>query len=298
MRLTSLAARALTSLVVMALAAMLTFLLIDLAPGSYVDDLAANPQVSRETVARLRDQFGLDRPFYEKFARWAGSLAHGDIGYSLVYQRPVRQLIAERLWNTVALNLAALALAWTIGLPLGLAAAANRGSPIDWTIGALAAVLLSTPAVVLALVVLACAARQAWPLGSMAWPTAAIAAVWLPAVARHTRSAVGSALDASHTLAARARGVGRLRLVAVHALREALGPLSSFVGISVAAVVSASLPVEVVTGWPGIGQLAFDAVLRRDLFLVVDLVQVAALLLLAGNLAGDLLLRAVDPRVA
>ena len=298
MRLTSLAARALTSLVVMALAAMLTFLLIDLAPGSYVDDLAANPQVSRETVARLRDQFGLDRPFYEKFARWAGSLAHGDIGYSLVYQRPVRQLIAERLWNTVALNLAALALAWTIGLPLGLAAASNRGSPIDWTIGALAAVLLSTPAVVLALVVLACAARQAWPLGSMAWPTAAIAAVWLPAVARHTRSAVGSALDASHTLAARARGVGRLRLVAVHALREALGPLSSFVGISVAAVVSASLPVEVVSAWPGIGQLAFDAVLRRDLFLVVDLVQVAALLLLAGNLAGDLLLRAVDPRVA
>lgn len=99
-------------------------------------------------------------------------------------------------------------------------------------------------------------------------------------------------------LAARARGVSRGRLLLVHAVREALNPLTGLLGLSIAALLSASLPVEVVTAWPGIGQLTFDAVLKRDLFLVVDLVQLSALLLLAGNMIGDLLLHVVDPRIA
>ena len=107
-------------------------------------------------------------------------------------------------------------------------------------------------------------------LGSLFLPVAAVAAVWLPAIARHTRGALLSALDAPHMLAARARGIGHARLLLVHALREALNPLTSVVGVSVAALLSASLPVEVVMSWPGIGQLTFDAVLKRDIFSIVE----------------------------
>jgi len=272
--------RFVTSLVVMAAVALLTFMLIDLAPGSYVDELSANPQISPATLARMRDQYGLDRPFYQKFWQWGRSVTEGDFGYSFVYQRPIRQLVAERLWNTVRLNLAALVVAWLAGMALGLAAAAARGSAVDWTIGAVTTILLSSPAVVLAIVLLACAARSGVSLGSL----------FLPVVL--------SARDAPHMLAARARGIGHARLLLVHALREALNPLTSVVGVSVAALLSASLPVEVVMSWPGIGQLTFDAVLKRDIFLVVDLVQLSALLLLAGNTAGDVLLHALDPRIS
>jgi peptide/nickel transport system permease protein len=290
--------RLVTSFGVMAVVALLTFVLIDFAPGSVVDDLALNPQISAATLSQMREQYGLDRPFYEKFWRWVQNVARGDFGYSLVYQRSVRQLVAERLWNTVALNLLALTVAWTLGLALGLLAAAGRGSPVDWTVTGVTTALLSIPVVVLAVVALAGAARFGVPLGTLALPVMVVAAVWCPAIARLARSTVLAALAGPHMLAARARGIGRRRLLVVHALREALGPLTSLFGVSVAALLSASLPVEVVMSWPGIGQLAFDAVLKRDIFLVVDLVQLSALLLLAGNTAGDILLHVFDPRIA
>jgi peptide/nickel transport system permease protein len=277
--------------------ALLTFALVDLAPGSYIDELATNPQISADTLARMRIQYGLDQPFYQKFWQWARSLASGDFGYSLVYQRPIRQLVAERLWNTVSLNLTALTVAWTLGLAFGWTSAALSGSLVDWTINAFTAALMAIPVVIIAIVLLAGAARFGLPLHTLFLPATAVAAVWLPAIARHSRSAVLAALGAPHMLAARARGVGRTRLLLVHAAREAAIPLTGLFGVSIAALFSASLPVEVVTSWPGIGQLAYDAVLKRDIFLVVDLVQLSALLLLVGNTIGDLLLRVLDPRI-
>ena len=306
------------ALFVMTLVALLTFLLVDLAPGSYLDDLATNPQVSAESLERMRVQFGLDLPFYRKFVRWGRSVASGDFGYSFVYQRPIRQLIAERISNTVLLNVIALTVAWTLGLGLGLAAAASRGSPIDWAIGALTTLLLASPGVVLAVILLAGAARVGLPIGGLSGgddavggsqrffdvvrhlivPATAVALVWLPAIAQHTRAALIAALDAPYVLGARARGIGRGRLLVVHALKEALAPVSSLFGLSLSAVLSASLVVEVVMAWPGIGQLAYDAVFKRDIFLVVDLAQLSAVLLLIGNALGEAVLRRLDPRVA
>jgi len=315
---TSFLARLGNALIVMVLVALLTFLLIDLTPGSYVDDLATNPQISAETLERMRVQFGLDQPFYRKFLRWGRSVVQGDFGYSFVYQRPVAQLITERLSNTVLLNVVALSAAWALGLGLGLAAAASRGSPADWLIGAATTILLASPGVVLAVLLLAAAARYGFPIGGLSSgadgvstserlidfvrhlivPAGAIALVWLPAIARHTRAALIAALDAPHVLGARARGIGQRRLLFVHALREALAPVSTLFGLSLSAVLSASLVVEVVMAWPGIGQLAYDAVFKRDIFLVVDLAQLSAILLLVGNSIADVLLRRLDPRVA
>src|SRR5262245_11332216 len=262
----------------MLVVALLTFLLIDLAPGSYLDDLATNPQISADVVERMRAEYGLDQPFHRKFVRWARSVTQGDFGYSFVYQRPVRQLIAERLSNTVLLNVVALSSAWALGLSLGLAAAAARGSLVDWVIGAATTLLLASPGVVLAVLLLAAAARYGFPIGGLSSghdaestsqtlidfvrhlivPAAAIALVWLPAIARHTRAALITALDAPYVLGARSRGIGRWRILLVHAFREALAPVSTLFGVSLSAVLSASLVVEVVMAWPGIGQLAYD----------------------------------------
>lgn len=302
----------------MAAVALLTFLLIDVTPGSYLEDLSTNPQISAETIQRMRVQFGLDQPFYRKFLRWGASVVSGDFGYSFVYQRPIRSLIAERIANTVLLNVIALTAAWTLGLMLGLAAAASRGSPVDWVIGAFTTILLASPGVVLAVLLLAGAAHSGFPIGGLSGgdeaagaiersfdllrhvvvPATAVALVWLPAIARHTRAALLAAMDAPHVLGARARGIGHWRLLLVHALREALAPVSTLFGFSLSAVLSASLVVEVVMAWPGIGQLAYDAVFKRDIFLVVDLAQLSAIVLLVGNTIADAFLRRLDPRVA
>jgi len=302
----------------MAVVALLTFLLIDVTPGSYLEDLSTNPQISAETIERMRVQFGLDQPFYRKFLRWGASVVSGDFGYSFVYQRPIRSLIAERISNTVLLNVIALTAAWTIGLMLGLAAAAARGSPVDWLIGAFTTILLASPGVVLAVLLLAGAAQYGFPIGGLSGgdeaagtservfdlmrhlvvPALAVALVWLPAIARHTRAALLAALDAPYVLGAQSRGIGHWRLLLVHALREALAPVSTLFGLSLSAVLSASLVVEVVMAWPGIGQLAYDAVFKRDIFLVVDLAQLSAIVLLVGNTIADAFLRRLDPRVA
>jgi peptide/nickel transport system permease protein len=312
-------ARITSSLVVTAIVALLTFALIGAAPGTYLDELSANPQISSDLLSRMREQYGLDQPFYRRFWQWERDLMRGDLGYSFAYHRPIRQLVGERVWNTFLLNGVALAAAWMLGVALGLAAAARRGSFIDWAIGGGTAILMSTPTVILAVLLLAGGAQVGLPIGGLyiqavngqsfaarmtdlarhlLLPAAAVTAVWLPAIARHTRGAVVTALQEPHMLAARARGIGHGRLLLVHAFRESLNPLSSLFGSSVSALVSASLLVEVVMSWPGIGQLMYEAVLKRDIFLVVDLVQLAALFLLAGNIVGDLLLRAVDPRAA
>src|SRR5262249_1286726 len=141
--------------------------LIDLAPGSFLDDLRSNPQVSSETIARVRTQYALDQPFYAKFWRWGASLARGDFGDSFVYQRPIRELLTERLGNTVMLNLGALTLAWVAGVGLGLIAAAARGTAVDWVIDTATAALLSTPVVVTALVLLVFATRSGLPIGGL-----------------------------------------------------------------------------------------------------------------------------------
>src|SRR4029079_16014839 len=118
---------------------------------------------SAESVERMRVQFGLDQPFYQKFLRWGRSVASGDFGYSFVYQRPIGQLIAERLSNTVLLNVIALTAAWMPRLAFRPAARASRGSPIDWAIGAVTTILLASPGVVLAVLLLAGAARVGPP---------------------------------------------------------------------------------------------------------------------------------------
>jgi peptide/nickel transport system permease protein len=312
-------ARLLNAAAILLLVALLTFLLVGQAPGDYLNELASDPQISASTLAHLREQYGLDSPFHIKFLAWLQTACSGDFGYSFVYQRPIAELIGERVWNTVLLNGVALLAAWVMGVALGVLAAVRHGKAADWLVGAAATLLVSTPAVVVSLLLLMLAVRLGLPVGGMTgadWeslspaarladlarhlllPAAAVTAALLPAVARHTRTAMAEALQADCIRTARAKGLGRGRILIHHALRNAVNPLTTLFGYSVSALLSASLVVEVVMSWPGIGQLTYDAVLRRDLFLVVDLAVLSALLLLVGNIIGDVLLYVSDPRVA
>jgi peptide/nickel transport system permease protein len=316
-----LAVRAANTLAVLLLVALLTFFLLGRAPGDYLSDLAANPQISPATLEQLRQLYGLDQPFYISFWNWATTLLRGDAGYSFVYQRPIRDLLGERVVNTLLLNTLALLLAWGTGVALGAGAAwaceMQRRPWLDWPAGALATLLAATPTVVLAVALLAVAASWGLPVGGLPLgseqrglariaelarhallPALAVTTVILPDILRHTRTSVGATLHSAYVQTARAKGAGPARILWVHALRNACNPLATLFGFSVSSLLSASLLVEVIMNWPGIGQLAFDAVVRRDIFLVVDLAVLSAFLLMAGNLIGDLLRYAADPRIA
>ncbi len=313
------AARVGNAAVVALLVPVLTLFLLGRAPGDYLSELAANPQVSQTTLAQLRAEYGIDQPLPFKYLHWLRNAAHGDLGFSLVYQRPIADLIGARLWNTALLNSLALLLAWTMGIGVSLLVSLPRRSRWpDWLAGAAATLMASVPAVLAALLLLAAAAATGLPVGGMTsrdWdelafgvrivdlsrhlllPVIAVSLAWLPVVIRHTRAALDRTLREPYIATARAKGVSSARVLVAHAFRNAIGPLAAYFGLSVSALLSASLPVEVVMGWPGLGQLAYDAVLKRDIFLVTDLAVIAALLLLAGNLIGDALLYWSDPRL-
>ena len=310
---TFLATRALQAAAVLLLVPLFTFFLLGRAPGDFLSELAANPQISSSTLAQMRQQYGLDQSFYTQFVLWLTGLFSGHLGYSFVYHRPVAELIGPRIGNTLLRNGLALAVAWLLGLAFGVWGGTARHPAGRRLLDSVATLIVSTPPVLLSLMLLALAVPLGLPTGGMTTPgrdattladiiahlflpVLAVASVWLPVVMRHTASAVAQTMTAPFIRTAESKGLVRTRILFRHALPNAWNPLATLFGYSVSSLLSASLLVEVVMSWPGMGQLIYDAVLRRDLFLVVDLAVLSAFLLLAGNLAGDILLYLSDPR--
>jgi peptide/nickel transport system permease protein len=314
-----LAVRALWALVLLPVVALLSFALAEIAPGDFYAEMRLDPRLSPETVQALRARHGLDRPLAERYLRWLGSVASGDLGFSFAYGQPVAGLLWPRMRNSLLLNGAATAAAWALAIPLGVWWARGRERPASQALSAATAGLLALPDVVIALALLLVAVRTGWfPAGGMvsldhermgaaaraadvvrhmALPALALVLGVLPALVRQVRGAVAEALEAPFVRAARAHGLGERRVLFAHALPAAANPLISLFGLSIASLLSLSLVVEVVMGWPGMGPLMLEAILARDLHLVVGPVLASTVLLLLGNLAADLLLLALDPRI-
>jgi peptide/nickel transport system permease protein len=307
------ARRLLHGLLLLAGVSVLSFLFADLAPGDYFSEMRLDPRISTETVAGLRARAGLDRPLPVRYAAWVGSVLRGEFGYSLAYQGPVGPLLWRRLGATVLLTGAASLAAWLAALPLGIWLAARRGSWRDAIGKLLLAVLLAIPDLLLAIALLALAVETGWlPVGGMssgaasrwrdvAWhlviPAGVLAVGMLPVLVRHVRATMIEALDAPFALAARAHGIPRRRLLLRHLLPAAIHPLITLLGFSLGTLVSASLLIEVVTGWPGLGPLFLEAIMARDFALVLGVVMLSTACLVAANLAADLLLYRLDPRI-
>lgn len=298
---------------------ILTFLFSTLAPGNYFDEMRLNPQISPETVAALRAQYQLDRPLAVRYGRWLNALLHGEMGFSFAYNSPVAPLLLERARNTLLLTLTATLIAWLLALPLGIWSAETRGRLPDRALAGATAALLVIPDLVLALGLLILAVRSGWfPTGGMnsvgfenlslvqkirdvAWhmelPVLALVLSALPILVRHVRAAVAEVLDAPFLRAAAGHGIPQRTLLYKYALRVAANPLISLFGFSVGALLSGSLLVEVVMSWPGLGPLLLEAILARDLYVVIGGVLCSTIFLVAGNFFADVLIYWADPRI-
>jgi peptide/nickel transport system permease protein len=298
---------------------LLTFLFVQLAPGSFFDEMRLNPQISAETVAALRAQYGMERPLPVRYVRWLASVLHGELGFSFAYNSPAAPLLRVRARNTLLLTVSATLLAWLLAIPLGVWIAARKGGPADQLAAAGTTTLLAVPDLLLALGLLLLAVRTGWfPAGGMvslgfegmglgqkvkdvaahlALPVVALVAGTLPVLVRHVRAAMVEVLDGAFIRAARGHGIPRRRLLFRYALPAAANPLISLFGFSVGALLSASLLVEVVMSWPGLGPLLLEAILARDLYVVIGAVMLSTVLLVAGSLIADVLLYVGDPRI-
>ena len=297
---------------------LLTFLLMSLAPGNYFTTLSQNPQISPETIARLQAQFHLDRPWYVQYFYWLKNVCSGNFGYSMAYKIPAASLIFSRLWNTFLLAFSALIIAWVMALPLGIWAAVKKDSWVDRACSFIAFVGLSVPSVLLSLLALWFAAASGWfPIGGAPGPSFGLSAAqqfWsyvhhliLPAlvlaasdlagIMRQMRSNLLDTLRAEYVTAARARGLSEGWVTWKHALRNAINPLLTIFGYSLANLLSGAFIVENIMAWPGLGRLTMEAFFAKDSYLVVDSVVMATALLVVGNFIADLLLAWSDPRI-
>jgi ABC-type dipeptide/oligopeptide/nickel transport system permease component len=287
-------------------------LLVHLAPGDAFSPIDVNPAFARAERARL----GLDRPFIEQYSDWLGRVAVLDLGESVRFDRPVATLLNERVSNTLMLGCAALVIAIGLGVPAGVL---TGSAPRQWwarIVSALSLLLLSTPPLVTALVLLMIAARTGWlPTGGLAaaagpgeletagavlrhvpLPALALALPIAAALERLQSRAMAEALREPSVTAARARGVSRRRSTWVHAFRLSLKPVVGVLGIVIGTVLSGSFIVEYVMSWPGLGGLMYDALVARDLYLAAGCAASGAVFLAVGLLAADVALAFVDPR--
>tara|TARA_Y100001934_G_scaffold283444_1_gene403307 strand:- start:1360 stop:2322 length:963 start_codon:yes stop_codon:yes gene_type:complete len=301
---------------------LVTFFLMSMAPGGYLDTLSQNPQVSPETIARLKAQYNLDKPWYVQYFAWLKSAVRLDFGYSVQYQIAVTDLIGGRVWNTFVLSACAFVLAWLVAVPLGILAAVKRGSFVDRGSSVVAFAGLSIPEVLSALLALMFAAATKDSLGlpiggaqsslydfmspgdqfidrvkHLILPVLVLASVEMAAIMRQMRSNLLDTLNAEYVTAARARGGGEFTVIVKHAVRTAINPLLTLLGYSLARLLSGAFIVENVMAWPGLGRLTMEAFFAKDYYLVVTTVVMAAGLLVVGNFIADVLLAWSDPRI-
>jgi peptide/nickel transport system permease protein len=298
---------------------VLCFLFTEMAPGSFFDEMRLNPQISPETIAALRSHYGLDQPLLVRYGRWMKSALHADLGFSIAYNTPVVPLLWSRAKNTLLLTTTALLLTWIISIPLGVWSANRRGGLLDKTVTLMSSFLVSVPELVIAVALLAIAVR--WRIlhvggmvsvdfeGFSAWaklqdvvlhlalPALILVLCETAVIVRHIRASVLEVLSTQFVQSARGLGIGQARLLFRHVLPVAANPAISLLGFSLAGLLSGSMVVEVVCGWPGLGPLILEATLSRDLYLVIGGIMFSALFMVGGTLVADMLLLVSDPRI-
>lgn len=285
--------------------------LVHLAPGDAFSGFDIDPAVAAAERARLR----LDRPFTEQYGAWLARAARLNFGESSRFGRPVAALLAERAPNTILLGSAALIIALGLGLPIGVLTGSGGRRWWARALRLVALVLVATPPLVTALVLLLIASRTGWfPTGGMTGADAAGGAadivryLPLPALAlglpiaasleRLQSGAMSEALREPCIAAARARGVPLNRAIWRHAWPLSLTPVLGVLGIVIGTVLSGSFIVEIVMSWPGLGGLMYEALIARDTHLAAGCAATGAVFLAAALLAADVALVVVDPRIA
>ncbi len=296
------------------------FVLFRILPGDPIRLLARSGNLSADAIQRLREIYGLDQSVIVQYFIYLKNIVTGQFGMSITYHRPVADILAERIANTVVLLFAATLLVIVIGVGLGVLAAAKRGSRIDSSTVVSALVFWSLPTFWTGLILVFIfgvylrvlpvsgtsvpGATYDSPLAAfgdlashLVLPTITLALVDIGQFVLITRSSLVDVLTEDYILTARAKGLSRRRVIWRHGVRNALLPIVTATALYVSLIIGGAIQVETVFSWPGMGRLMYDAVLRRDYPILEASFFLFALVVILANLLSDLLYQALDPRV-
>ena len=317
--------RLLSALVLLWLVISVTFVLVRAAPGDPAE-LLVSPSASAADIARTRAELGLDDPIVVQYARWVGRVVSGDLGESIALRRPVTAVLADALPLSLGLGLLSLALTFLIGIGVGTTQAARRGSATDTALTLLTTSVYAAPSFWLALALVAVftygASRLGFPAAlrlpafglrdpagqltgaaavidmarHLILPVVVLTAIGAAGIARYARSAVADVLASDHVRTARAKGATTRSVYGRHVLFNALPPLVVLVALSLPGVIAGSVFVESVFALPGMGRTMLAAIAARDYPVILGTTVLYAALVIAANLAADLVMPLLDPR--
>ncbi|MGK7874951.1 MAG: ABC transporter permease [Xenococcaceae cyanobacterium] len=314
--------RLLQGILTLFLASALSFAIIQLAPGDYLDKLRLDPSISEQTLNDYIERFGLDKPPHVQYWLWLVQVVtHFDFGISFVYSRSVSSLLLERIVNTLLLAVASIIITWAIAIPLGIVSAVKQNTLVDRILRVISYLGQGFPSFITALLLLIVAQNTSplFPVGGMTsinhadlsplgqvidigWhmilPTIALSITSFAGLQRLTRGQLLDVLRQDYIQTARAKGLPENRVLYVHALRNAINPLITLLGFEFASLLSGAFIAEFFFNWPGLGRLILQAVQAQDIYLVMASLMMGATMLIIGNLLADLLLKAVDPRIS
>lgn len=310
--------RVLHAILLVAITLTVTFVVLHLAPGDPLSRYTS-PDVDAASLARVRNQLGLDQPLHVQFARWLAAFATGDFGMSTVHHRPVAEMLKETLPRTLLLTGLALIVQILIGGFIGMVSAARRGRSSDNALSTAAIALYAVPAFYLGylLITIFGLRLDVLPISGMrsialvdavGWeafadrarhlvlPTLTLGVANAAWMARFTRGSVIDVLGEDYVRTARAKGIGERVVLWRHAFRNALPPLLTMIGLSAPFLLGGAVVVERVFAWPGAGSLMVDAIYGRDYPVVLAVNAAGACLVVVGNLLADISIAIADPR--
>ena len=297
-----------------------TFLLLQLAPGDTVDSLVGDMGgADAAFIARLRTEYGLDQPVWVQLWRYMAKLATFDFGWSFVYEQPVSTVLWDRLGTTLLLMGASLSLAFTIGIALGAFAARRVYSFADTLISTAGLIFYATPSFFLSLMLmLLFSVKLGWlPIGGIktiagfyqGWdlvkdmarhlvmPTMALSLIYLSFYLRLMRASVLEVVDLDYVRTARAKGAGEWRLMIHHIMRNALLPVVTLLGLQFSTILGGSVVVETIFSLPGLGQLAYQSVIQRDMNTLMGIIFLCSIIVIIVNFITDLVYARLDSRI-
>lgn len=316
-----LARRMAQGVVVMGIVATIVFFLIHAAPGDPFSTSIDNPSITESVRSSWRSAYGLDRPLGEQYVRYVANVFSGDLGFSFSKQRPVIDAIGDAMPNTLLLMLCGLIGGFGVGIAAAVAQVRRRGSSADKAIGGVSLALFSIPDFWLAMLMLVAFAYwiPAFPIGGAAdpvmhdmmstsgrffdrvrhliLPALTLTLLYFPIIARYQRAALLDVMPSEYIMTARAKGVSERSVVTRHALRNALLPIVTLIGVAFPALLTGAVFIEKVFAWPGMGTLIVNSIGSRDYPLLTASVIAGSAFVVAGSIIADVLYRALDPRL-
>lgn len=299
---------------------LLSFFIMQLSPGSYMDQMRMSPDISENLIKEMEADFGLDQNIVIQYFSWLKQIVQGNLGESFTYRVPVSEIILSRLFNTLILSLAAMLISWGISIPIGIYSATHRYSWLDNFFSIFSFIGLSIPNFFFALLLLFSIVKFNLPLPingmtsimydylsptekiidilkHLLVPALVLGTAGTATLMRQMRGQMLDVINMDYIRTARAKGLKESKVIYKHAFRNAVNPMITIFGFQLSSLFSGAALTEIVTGWPGLGKMMLTAVRSKDLYLAMAGLMMGSLMLIIGNLAADILLALNDPRI-